>query len=247
MKLGDIKREPGVYRITNLKSRKIYIGSSKRVRDRLRIHRNRLKRGDHANSHLQASYNKHGKDSFEFDIVEYCDDYRENEQRMLDRYIDSGNWDKLYNKCKSVEHPPPPSEELKKKLREMRQGTVTPESVRKKIGKSILEAHREDPSIAEKMSESTKKYYEENEHHWKSHDFSEEHLRNIRSGVRKSKSTLSLKDIIEIRARFYLGETLKALSNDYEISTANISRIANGRRWGDIQGAPIRGTHYTER
>ncbi len=59
-----------VYCITNTKSDKVYIGSSTSVKERFYYHRYRLKRGDHTNIHLQRSWNKHGADAFEFEVIQ---------------------------------------------------------------------------------------------------------------------------------------------------------------------------------
>ena len=62
-----------IYKITNLKNNKIYIGQTKRHWSvRRSDHRYRLKKGDHRNPHLQSSYNKYGPDAFKFEVLEKC-------------------------------------------------------------------------------------------------------------------------------------------------------------------------------
>lgn len=79
---------PGIYRITNINTSKYYIGSSKNVRKRIYSHCHKLKKNIHDNEHLQNSYNKHGKNKFKFEIIEYCDHYSllTNEQYWIDQY-----------------------------------------------------------------------------------------------------------------------------------------------------------------
>jgi group I intron endonuclease len=60
----------GIYCITNTSNKKQYIGSSKNIYHRLKRHQSELRRGIHANPHLQNSYNKHGKNCFEVSILE---------------------------------------------------------------------------------------------------------------------------------------------------------------------------------
>ena len=63
----------GIYKITNTINKKIYIGSSVNILNRVRQHKYKLKAGIHCNNYLQASFNKYGKDSFLFEIIEECD------------------------------------------------------------------------------------------------------------------------------------------------------------------------------
>lgn len=64
----------GVYIITCLSSKKIYIGSTTMTfLKRYHHHSNQLSRNNHKNQYLQNSYNKYGKDEFTYDILEICD------------------------------------------------------------------------------------------------------------------------------------------------------------------------------
>lgn len=62
----------GVYTITNIISRKIYVGCAKDIPTRISGHKYLLKRGIHDNNILQKSWNKHGEKNFEFDILDLC-------------------------------------------------------------------------------------------------------------------------------------------------------------------------------
>lgn len=63
----------GIYKIVNLKNGKFYIGSAINLHNRKLAHFGRLRNNGHKNPHLQSSWNKYGKDSFEFSIIEECD------------------------------------------------------------------------------------------------------------------------------------------------------------------------------
>jgi group I intron endonuclease len=63
---------PGIYKITNLVSGKCYIGSARNTAGRIANHKFRLRKNNHFNSHLQASWNKYGEDSFIFEVIMYC-------------------------------------------------------------------------------------------------------------------------------------------------------------------------------
>lgn len=79
--LGPNERKPetdttkisGIYKIINKINGKYYVGSSDNIlgiRGRWREHTNALNSNSHKNSHLQRSWNKYGKDNFDFVILE---------------------------------------------------------------------------------------------------------------------------------------------------------------------------------
>lgn len=60
-----------VYQIKNLVNGKFYVGSTIRISRRRRYeHFGELQRNKHSNSHLQSAFNKYGKDSFLFIVIE---------------------------------------------------------------------------------------------------------------------------------------------------------------------------------
>lgn len=59
-----------VYRIVNKVNNKVYIGSTIDSERRKLEHFNQLERGVHINTHLQNAYNKYGRKTFMFDIIE---------------------------------------------------------------------------------------------------------------------------------------------------------------------------------
>jgi predicted GIY-YIG superfamily endonuclease len=63
----------GIYSILNLKNNKIYVGSSKSLQRRKYEHFYSLSKNTHYNNHLQNAYNKYGKNSFIFNILEECE------------------------------------------------------------------------------------------------------------------------------------------------------------------------------
>jgi group I intron endonuclease len=59
-----------IYIIENSKTGKFYIGRTNDPSARKRCHLSELRRGVHGNPRLQASFNKHGEDAFEFKVVD---------------------------------------------------------------------------------------------------------------------------------------------------------------------------------
>lgn len=63
----------GVYQIRNINTGKRYIGSAARTfRERWKMHRMQLRKNTHHSKYLQRAYNKHGHDSFVFEILLIC-------------------------------------------------------------------------------------------------------------------------------------------------------------------------------
>lgn len=63
----------GVYLITCLTNKKVYVGSSANsIFKRIRDHQIALEKGTHANEILQRTYNKYGKENFVFEKLESC-------------------------------------------------------------------------------------------------------------------------------------------------------------------------------
>ena len=66
------KTKCGIYKITNIKNKKIYIGSSKNILLRWKNHIRELENNCHKNIFLQEEWNEYGKNNFIFEILEEC-------------------------------------------------------------------------------------------------------------------------------------------------------------------------------
>jgi len=62
----------GIYKITNIKNNKFYIGSAIKFNVRFSRHKRDLKKQLHANSYLQNAVNKYGINNFKFEILAKC-------------------------------------------------------------------------------------------------------------------------------------------------------------------------------
>lgn len=76
----------GIYCITNTLNNKVYIGGTNNFKRRELEHFSNLKHNRHSNPHLQYSYNKYGKENFEFSIVETTDKLVEKELYYMKIY-----------------------------------------------------------------------------------------------------------------------------------------------------------------
>jgi len=64
----------GIYAILNTMNGKVYVGSAVDIKARWMRHVHRLRLGMHTNPILQAAWNKHGEDAFEFEVLEEVPD-----------------------------------------------------------------------------------------------------------------------------------------------------------------------------
>lgn len=128
----------GIYKILNLITHKIYIGSTISFKERRKNHFKLLRNNKHVNIYLQRAFNKYNKENFIFHVIEYCneEDLLNREQYWLDFY-NSFNRDFGYNINPRADRSIM-SEETKEKIR------------LSKIGKKLTEEHKK------KISESNK-------------------------------------------------------------------------------------------
>lgn len=66
-------KNSGIYYIENKVNNKIYVGQSINVHKRINRHKYLLKTGTHSNIYLQRSFDKHGKNNFDFGVIKLCD------------------------------------------------------------------------------------------------------------------------------------------------------------------------------
>lgn len=195
----------GIYAIVNRINGKIYVGSAVNIQERWCAHKNCLRRGVHANSHLQNAWNKYGAGCFTFSVLEYCDKSTliQREQIYLDNFQPQYN---IYLKAGSplgTKH----SEEHKRKIAEGNRGKVVSDEARQKLSEArkgivFSEEHRRKLSeaakgrvlsaeVRRKMSEAQKGKVLSDAHKRKlsvarkGMVFTEEHRRKLSEAARK--------------------------------------------------------------
>ena len=93
----------GIYKITNLKTNKCYIGQSLNLRNRIRDH---IKAGlgiSSSNNRFYSEMKNKGPESFSYEILEECDKNKLNErERFWIDFYSSQNWG--YNVMKGIEN-----------------------------------------------------------------------------------------------------------------------------------------------
>ncbi len=91
-----LKEDSGVYVIQCKINGRMYIGSSKNLKERFNRHKDLLEKGIHHCADLQIDYNKYGNENFEIKVLEYCDEANARKREL--EYIDALNIKKFgYN------------------------------------------------------------------------------------------------------------------------------------------------------
>lgn len=141
----------GIYSITNLKTGKVYYGSSSNIEKRWNGHKSKLRKGTHPNAHLQNSWKKWGEAVFIFRVEEEVSQscLQKVEQVYLDWCKIFSNWS--YNIGYDAECATrgikfgPPSEEHRRKIGLANGGT---NSVN--YGKKLSDETKQKMSLAKK-------------------------------------------------------------------------------------------------
>lgn len=97
----------GIYKITNKKNGKNYVGSSANLEKRYQYHLRDLRNNKHFNIHLQRSFNLDGEESFEFSVIEKCsEDVLTSREEYLIEHLNSLNTRYGYNINPKCDRPP---------------------------------------------------------------------------------------------------------------------------------------------
>jgi group I intron endonuclease len=162
-----LMKKTGIYKIINIITGKVYVGSAVDIDKRWGEHLRRLNKNNHHSITLQRSFNKHSINSFNFEIIEEClvDLLIEKEQYWIN-HLDS--YRKGYN-CSPTAGSPlgvKRSDELKKKLSIIHIGLQSGENhpmfgknhseeSKRKISESLV-GRKQNPEISKKRNENNR-------------------------------------------------------------------------------------------
>lgn len=237
--MDGIYNKFGIYRITNKRNGKSYIGKTgTSFGDRWDCHRAQLNGGYHDNPHLQRAWNKYGSENFEFVIVEEVTDVEllnDLEVKYIAEYRDAGLCYNIHDGGDGGfllgSHL---SDEAKRRIGEKNRinmtGKKASDETKNKMSNSQSARYAKwtDDDRAEwgtMMSEVASGY------HW-----SDEARANFSKLQREKPNSAKFTpdDIRDIRRLKADGATLKELADRYNTSACYISSIVHRRRWADI-------------
>jgi len=136
-----MKQKCGIYKIENLVTGRVYVGSSNHINRRWELHKKNLQSKTHFNSYLQNSYTKYGVGAFKFSVVEECEKEKliEREQFWFEYYRkELGVFNlkpEFVNNSRGIKLKPH-SEETKQKIRQANLGKKRTEQTRRRISEA---------------------------------------------------------------------------------------------------------------
>lgn len=229
----------GIYRITNLKTGRLYIGSAHNIERRWRQHKTDLKRGVHANSRLQWAWRRDGPDSFMFEIVEFvaADELTDAEQRWIDE-TGCANGQTGYN-VNPMADGSIRSPETRAKVSAAKTGEghhlhkLTTAEV-EQIKRRLTDGER-CPHIALTYGVSRQAICDIKANRtWGSVPWQEERPVSQRNGEHHYLTHLTKENVADIKRRLCGGERTRDLAAEYGITHASMSDIKYGRTWKHI-------------
>lgn len=219
----------GVYCIENIYNGKMYIGSSFYAQQRLGAHFSLLRNNKSHNKHLQASYNKYGKEAFIGYVLEPCEKevVKEREQFWIDNtncithgfnkswtVIDNSGWNH--------------SEELKAKLSIERKGAGNP-AYGKKMTAEEIEVIRKNSTGRKHKKQAKDKMIKHRSANKQDY-----------VGSKSGKAILNETKVYEIKLLIAEGElSFSEIALKYGIAAPTIGGIFTGTRWGHVKCKPL--------
>lgn len=157
----------GIYRIINSSNGKCYVGSSIDINRRRLEHFSALLHNRHVNNHLQNAYNKYGRDSFIFEVIENLEitdnikeDLLEREQFWIDNLRPEYNILLVAGSTLGYHH----TEETKQKISNSTKGVKKSAEHTKHIkegqqGRVLTQEHKEKLSQSAKNRKSMSHHF----------------------------------------------------------------------------------------
>ena len=192
----------GIYCIYNTFNNKRYIGSSKNIEARWRVHQSRLRLNKHHSIHLQKSYNL-DSNIFQYEILELVDDLSQlevREQFWID-YHQSYKSDFGYNAVRIV-------------------SSINPERMRERWAK---------PGAKELQSRRMKEVCSSKEHREKLSVGHIEHFKSVENRLQKTKESPHKKSVRRIETgQVFL--SINQAAKELGVSIVKIRDSATGKR-----------------
>jgi group I intron endonuclease len=247
-------KKMAIYAIVNTINGKLYVGSSRDVRARWREHLNYLENNKHSNNYLQHSFNKYGRDAFEFHIIQEVNEIEQlitaeqywidftkccdrrfgyNIEPTADRSTRSAETiAKISVKNKGKVR----SAEARAKYSRANKGKILSEETRGKLrainlGKTMPEETRKKIGESLKGRVFTASHRAKIGAAWKGRKHTEE----TRQKMIGMNSPLTPDGVREIRRRYAAGESRFLLAEQYGVHPATIWNIIKRKTWSGLE------------
>jgi len=211
----------GIYKITNLITSQIYIGSSVNVRRRMMKHRSTLKRGVHHSKRLQNSWNKYGESAFSFELLKDIPDKSElikEEQVFIDTLRPEFNMCPTAGNRLGYKH----TDETKAILAEKSKGNTNFNGRRhsKETREKMRQAH-----LGKKMSDDSREKMRQANLGRKRPENDRIKISETMKGQKWRRSINDESTIAEIREKLENGQSRYSLAKEYNVSKTVIKNI----------------------
>jgi group I intron endonuclease len=218
-------RISGVYTITNIKNKKIYVGCSINILDRIKNHKISLRNKKSNNHHLQCAWNKYGEENFLFEILEeYPVEYIFSMENYWSNLLDTHNPSKGYNllPCSPNQRPKKLSESTKIKMSESRRGDKN-----HRYGTSMSKEHRNLLSKINKNKIVSKETKLKMSIKSKERIRSKDEINKLKSLAQNNQKTIHLLNENKIVKTW---NSIKEASQELNLTQSYISGLVNGKR-----------------
>lgn len=226
----------GIYCIRNVINNKLYVGSSKNIKDRLIGHKRMLRKGSHDNDHLQHSWDKYGEEYFDFYALEEVEEVNllKREQFWIDEYK-SCVPEEGYNINPKANASPMLNPETAKKVSESLKGNIPwnkglkgsqapwnkgktgvySDETKQKIG-SAMRGKKHSEETKKKMSESNKGIKRPQ---------TDEHKKNLRKALKgRSSSMKGKKHSEEAKKKMSMAHKGKIISEETKLKMSKAQK-----------------------
>jgi len=218
-------KKSGIYKIQSItEPEKFYIGSSVNIQSRKRQHYSMLKLNKHDATYLQNYYNKYGKESLVFHIIEECC-----QEKLIQReqyYIDILN--PVFNSRKNAEsnYGHKFSEESKQNMSKAQKKWRKDRDFKTILSEeqinNIKELNSKGCTLQEISNELLLSFY-----------LIRRELKRL--NLINYERKLNEQKVKEIKKLISLNYSFKSIGNKYEVSESVISNINAGRMWKNVE------------